>query len=100
MHTASDSIPSIMVMEQYGTDNVAVTLEWTKQQLVSYNITIIPDTVVQESSENGRLWAQLTVAYNITYTVKFVASHCGHNATKAFELLYGEYLHIYILSSE
>ena len=94
MHTATALIPSITVMKEYGADNVAVTIEWTKQQLVSYNITISPDTMIPdpERSGNSTLRAQLRVAYNIRYTVKFVASLCGHNATKAFVLLYGEHL--------
>ena len=96
MHTASVSIPSIMVMKEYRADNVTVTIEWTKQQLVSYNITITPDTMVPdpESTGNSTLRAQLRVAYNIRYTVKVVASLCCHNATKAFELFYGEHLNI------
>ena len=97
MHTAVVSIPSIVLIEQYGADNVTVILEWSKQPLVTYNISVTPDTVVQESSDNSRLRAQLTLAYNAMYSVKFVASLCGHNLTKAYEFLHGE--HLYVNSS-
>ena len=95
MHTVTPSIPSVMTNEQHGPDNVTVILEWTKQQLTSYNIEITPDTVVRESSDSSRQRAQLTVTYNIMYSVRFVASPCGHNTTvtKIFELLYGKCLH-------
>ena len=94
MHSAVVSAPSIMVIQQHGADNVTVILEWTKQQLAAYNISVTPDTVVQESSDNGRLRAQLTLAYNTMYSVKFIASLCGHNSTKAYEFYHGEHLHV------
>ena len=94
IHTAVVSIPSVMVMEHYGADNVTVILEWTKQQHISYNITIMPNAVVQESSENTRLRAQLTVAYNIMYSVKFEATLCGQNVTEDFEFLHGEHFYV------
>ena len=93
-HTAVVSIPSIEVMDHEGADNATVILEWTNQQLVEYSIVITPDTVVQESSENVTLRARLTLAYNIMYSVKFVARLCGNNITEVFQFFYGKHLNV------
>ena len=81
----------LMVNETFRAENVTVTLEWTVEPLVSYNlISVTPDSYRQSrKTENSVL--QLTLSYGIMYNVTFyIATQCGQNSTKLFELHYGK----------
>ena len=79
-----------MISESFRAEDVTVTLEWTVEPLVSYNltVTVTPDSYRQSRrTENSVL--KLTLLYGIMYHVTFVATQCGQNSTKVFELHYG-----------
>ena len=82
--------PFQMISESFGAESVTVTLEWTIEPLVSYNLTVTPDSYRQSRrTENSVL--QLTLSYGIMYNVTlYIATQCGQNSTKVIELHYGK----------
>ena len=60
---------------EFGIEVVSITLEWDElNPLYSVNITVMPETQVNISSNT----AHLTVAYNMMYNVSVMVSHpCG-----------------------
>ena len=72
------------------TDGVSITLEWTPQVGVSYNVTVIPaiDVIFTERAMS----VNLSLLYNTVYNVSVVAtSLCGQLIRATFiELHYGE----------
>ena len=66
-------------LTELGKEVVTVTLEWDElnpRALYSINITVMPETQVNISSN----MAHLTMAYNMIYNVSVMISHpCGQN---------------------
>ena len=67
-------------------DGVTVMLEWDEVNLpYSVNITVVPETQVNISSST----AQLTVAYNMMFTVSVLVSHpCRQGSVIVFTKVY------------
>ena len=67
-------------------DGVTVVLEWDEVNLpYLVNITVVPETQVNISSST----AQLTVAYNMMYTVSVLVSHpCRQGSVIVFTKVY------------
>ena len=93
-HPTSDQVNRT---DYFGMDKVAVTLEWIPAEHDAVvNVTII-DVVVDpwlltdlKSPANAFRW-NLTLSYNIFYSVSVLSSICGHNSTIANMILkYGE----------
>ena len=71
-------------------DNVTVILEWTPENGMSYNVSVVPQVAVRFTGDRS---VQLTASYNTVYNVSVVATLCGrNNATTATGLSYGECL--------
>ena len=62
--------------EDYNTDNVTVALEWREEAGVSYSISATPSPLRSRLSGN---MSQLTILYNISYSVVVSATLCGQN---------------------
>ena len=71
---------------EFEDSGVTITLEWDKlNPLYSVNITVMPETQVNISSNT----AHLTVAYNLMYNVSVMVSHpCGQNNVAVFSEKY------------
>ena len=70
-------IPEAHVSEQFSANSVAVTLEWTHKNGVSYSISVYPEVAVNFTGRNSTLCsAQLTFSYDIKYNISVVASLC------------------------
>ena len=77
----------------FGVDYTTVSLSWTKQEssLVSYNVSIVPQAAVIFVQGSESITIQLTVSYNILYSVNIVGTLCGQNiSTTTVELNYSE----------
>ena len=83
-----------MVRERFDRDFVSVTLEWTVQEHVSYNITVTPAgsySLRPVITGNGPVSQELTLAYNVMYNVSFVATRCQDNMiSRIFIFHYGK----------
>ena len=82
----------ISTTEEYRADGVSVVVEWTQQESVSYNVTIIP--MVPVIIHTGSTSVQLTVSYNTEYNVSLEASAvCQSIVSSNITLFYGKSLH-------
>ena len=93
--TTSPSTALDLMSENFGNENVTVTLEWIRKldsmlhnNLSTYYVNIVPDPLMKVV-ENS-LTIQLVVTYNILYLVNIVATLCGQNTTDVMNLHYGE----------
>ena len=80
----------IATSEEYRADNVTVTVEWTDEQGVLYNITII--SIVPEVSIEfiGRTRVQLILLYNTEYNMSVEAALlCQNKVPSHVQLFYG-----------
>ena len=75
-----------LVSEQFGTESVAVTLEW--QDILRDIYTHVVPEPLTKTVRNSTI--QLEVPYNIPHIVKSVATLCGQNTTDDFTLHYGQ----------
>ena len=77
-----------------------MTLEWTVQEHVSYNITVTPAgsyySLRPVITGNGPASQELTLAYNVMYNVSFVATRCQANVSRVFQFYYGKPLQVYV----
>ena len=73
----------------FGTENVTILFEWTQEEGLLYNITVvsIPLVPLRFTDSNTVL---LTVSYNILYNVSVIASGCGQTTTNDIHLHYGK----------
>ena len=84
-----------IISEEFGIDNVTVALQWTPaaviRSLVSYNVSIIPQTAVIFNGSRSVI-AQLVIPYNILYIVSISAIAPCDESTNAVTLNYSELL--------
>ena len=75
--------------KETGPRNVTLILDWTSENSVSYNVSVVPQVLI---SFTASLSVQLTVLYNVLYNVSVVSTLCGQNsATTSIGLKYGEH---------
>ena len=73
-------------------NNVTTTLEWPRKAGVFYSVFILPEAspVLTEAMNHNRVIINITIPYNIQYTVTLIADLCGqHNVTTSKVLNYG-----------
>ena len=76
-----------VISEEYGVENVTVTVEWPQQVSVTYTARLSPLAPTLSTGSNSR---QLILSYNTEYNLSVVAvTPCG-NATAFIRLDYGE----------
>ena len=80
--------PAVNITDYYfGMTNVTVTLEWTQESDVTYNVSIHPKVELEYTRENVLL---VMIPYNISYHINVVASLCGqYSTTTTLVLNYG-----------
>ena len=57
--------------EEYGVDNVTISVEWTRHLGAAYNITVVPLEPVLFTGANS---SQLTISYNTEYNLNVEAT--------------------------
>ena len=76
--------------EEYRADSIAVIIEWTQLEGVSYNITIVPMVPVIYT---GNTSVQLIASHNTEYSVSLEASAvCQSIVSSNITLFYGKSL--------
>ena len=74
--------------EEFGTENVTVTVEWAQQVGEVYNATVLSPASLMFT---GNASLQLELQYNTEYNLSVEAgAQCGANATAFILLNYGE----------
>ena len=69
-------------------DNVTVNLSWPQEFGVSYDVEVTPTTIFSFTTTSS---VQVTMSYNVSYTVIIVGMQCSQNVSRAVkELRYGE----------
>ena len=95
---AAPSNVIINISEFFDTNSVIVTLEWTQQNDVTYNVIIFPQISIASVEMLGGSSIQLTLLYNTHFNVSIIATRCETTAT-IFPLHYGEIFNIICSSS-
>ena len=73
--------------ENYEHNNVTVTVEWAQQVGATYDVKLSPSVPL---IVNGSSSYQMTVSYNMEYSLSVVAVTPCINATASITLNYGE----------
>ena len=80
----------VRTSEEYRADSIAVIIEWTQREGVSYNITIVPTVPMIYT---GSTSVQVIVSYNTEYNVSLEASTvCQSIVSSNITLFYGKSL--------
>ena len=80
----------VRTSEEYRADSIAVIIEWTQQEGVSYNITIVPTVPMVYT---GSTSVQVIASYNTEYSVSLEASAvCQSIVSSNITLFYGKSL--------
>lgn len=78
----------VSTSEEFGADNVTVTVEWTQEEGAIYRIIIVPQEPMTFTGDSS---IQLTLLYNINYSVSVAAAlPCQYQAHGHIMLFYGE----------
>ena len=87
------NINTVTINEEFGIENVMVKLQWNKEDNVTYNATITPQTL-GSLMFNGSTSVQISIQYNTIYKVNITATSalCGQGMTSVVPLHYGEYI--------
>ena len=76
------------IIEEYGADNVTVSVNWAQQVGVTYTARISPLAPISSTGSNSR---QLKLSYNTAYNLSVVAvTPCGTTMVAFIGLHYGE----------
>ena len=80
----------MVTLEEFGADNVTVTVEWTQQEGVTYQIIIVPQIPIKFTGESS---IQLILPYNINYNLSVESALPGnrYEAQSHVLLFYGEF---------
>ena len=70
--------PNVNISEQFGTNNITITLEWDHKNGVFYTVSVDPQVTVNYTGKSN---AQIVVSYNTKYNISVVTSLCGRNST-------------------
>ena len=76
--------------EEYKTDNITVSVEWTLQEGAMYTVRVLPQVPIMVTGSTSR---QLTISYNTEYNFSVeatVTTPCRVSATTFIRLHYGE----------
>ncbi len=85
------SPPVIAEREEFGMENVTITLDWNPGMSTSYDVTVEPSIPVKFMESTS---IQLVVSYNTMYNVSVVATLCEYTNTAIsvrIQLSYGNY---------
>ena len=80
--------PIAVTSEEFGADNVTVTVEWTQQEGATYQIIIVPKIPVTFIGESS---IQLILLYNINYNLSVESALPCYQAQSHVLLFYGEF---------
>ena len=85
----SESGPIAVTSEEFGADNITVTVKWTQEEGVTYQIIVVPQIPINFTGESS---IQLILLYNINYNLRVeTALPCQRQAHSHVQLFYGEF---------
>ena len=90
MHAHTDAALQTEVevlSERFQSENVTVTLKWVQGVNDFYNVQVVPPVYMYY---NDSTTVELTLLYNILYSVTIIAYLCEYNTTDVTEFLYGK----------
>ena len=89
---AAATIPMAISDEQFGEQNVTITLvsEWFQNEVVFNSVHVLPPASVRSV---GNRSVQLTIPYNIEHNVNIAI--CGKPSPEAIKLYYSKSYHAY-----
>ena len=77
-----------IISEEYGGDNVTVSVEWTQQVGTEFYVRVLPSVTIMVTGSTSR---QLIILYNMEYNLSVEAiAPCRANAITFIRLHYGE----------
>ena len=81
----------MITLEEFGADNVTVTVEWTQEEGVTYQIIIVPQIPIISTGDLGSS-IQLILPYNTNYNLSVKSAlPCQHQAQSHVLLFYGKF---------
>ena len=85
---ATSSVNIVSEVSNFGIENIFVTLTWREEIGASYNVTVVPQVVMNFT---GQAAVQLMVSYNIIYNVTVLIIVCGQTiAMTMTKVKYGQ----------
>ena len=79
-----------VISELFHPENVTVTLGWEQKNGYTYGYEVISDQdSIFEINHSKTNSIQLTVLYNVRYSVRVVAQICGRDSTNVTEVYFG-----------
>ena len=91
LHAALPSLPRTpsSIVQQYGRDNVTLTVQWQIPQFdggapVNFTITVSPGLSPVTTSGTS---VPVTVPYNVIHTVSIVATNCNGSSSAVMETI-------------
>lgn len=90
MHAVYPKSPELEGALTIKTSNtVTVFLSWIPENMVDYDVTIVPDTYL---TFNDSTSIQMMLSYNTKYNVTVTATSCGQNSAQTHKILnFGKY---------
>ena len=84
------NINTVTINEEFGIENVMVKLQWNKEDNVTYNATITPQSLGRLMF-NDSTSVQVSIQYNTMYNMSITATSalCGQILTSVVPLHYG-----------
>ena len=81
----------MVTSEEFGVNNVTVTVEWTQLEGATYQLIIVPQIPIPMTS-TGESSIQLILPYNNNYNLSVKSAlPCQHQAQSHILLFYGEF---------
>ena len=74
-------------VEQFELTGVVATIEWTRENGISYNLSTSPDVPIAFSGDTS---VRVTISYDIQFMVNVSAMLCGEITTTVKNLFYGK----------
>ena len=77
--TGTPNFPQVRIISERHNDNyIDATLGWSREDYVTYSLTVSPDVATRFSDLNV---AHLTLFYDVQFNVHVTANLCGRNTT-------------------
>ena len=87
-YTANHYLSILEAVVSISNNNITINLSWTQEFGVNYDVHVSPTATFNFATTSS---IQLTISYNVSYTVTIVGSQCDHEVSRAVEeFKYGE----------
>ena len=79
---------AIITSEEFGSDNVTITVEWTLEEGATYQIIVVPQISINFTGGSS---IQLILPYNINYNLSLETALPCHQTHSYVRLFYGKF---------